>query len=273
MKIQNLKPKQLDILLYLYKYRFLNRKQIQTMLGHKHFNRVIVWLNELVKEGYIVREFTREFGAKPAVYFLDVKSKKVLEDERIKEIKVHQNIPLWVKTSLLKRVYKEKGLSQKFRTHCLFVANIHLSAEERVKELNRGAKIRFYAKTNLTGLGGLITPEPDAFFSIDEGKKKVERYFLDVFDPLPPRMILRKRIKDWIEYFDSNQWQKYHEPNISFPNVIIVCPDITSFKYLKKFIKKSLNTFYSDLQFYLSTWEEIQQKGLRKETLHRVSIE
>ena len=166
------------------------------MLNHRHFNRVIVWLNELTKNEYIVRDFTREFGSKPAVYFLDVKSKAILEDKIITNtIKTHQGISLTINDYLLKRVYKEKQLSQKFRKHCLFLADIYLSLCDLIKEVNKGGELHFYSKTNLTGMKFLIRPEPDACFAIIENEKVTRRYFLDIFDELPPRMIMRRRVR------------------------------------------------------------------------------
>lgn len=237
------------------------------MLGHKHFNRVIIWLNELTKNEYITRNFKRELGNKPAVYFLNLKSKKILKDDKLKEIKSHQNIPLIIDTSLLKRLYKEKNLSEKFRIHCMFLADIYLSLEDLIKEIGKG-KLHFYSKTDLTGMEFLINPEPDCFFAIEENKRLTKRYFLDVFDPLPPRMILRRRVRQYMDYFNSEDWQKNTKK--PFPQIILVCPDMTSFKYLKRFISKSLYSFWANMDFYLSTWNEIQQKGLRRETLHKV---
>jgi hypothetical protein len=42
-----LTPKQQEILKLLYKYKFLNRTQIQTLLSHKDKRRIITWLKDL----------------------------------------------------------------------------------------------------------------------------------------------------------------------------------------------------------------------------------
>ena len=44
MKLPKLTPKQQNILVLLYQYRFLNRIQIQTLMGHKDYRRINAWL-------------------------------------------------------------------------------------------------------------------------------------------------------------------------------------------------------------------------------------
>ena len=46
-------PKQLEILLLLYRFRFLNSPQIQAILNHKYHHRIQTWLNDLLTKDYI----------------------------------------------------------------------------------------------------------------------------------------------------------------------------------------------------------------------------
>jgi hypothetical protein len=252
----NLKPQQLAILLLLYKYRFLNRIQIQTMLNHKHFNRIIVWLNDLVKKQYLTRYFTRKFGAKPAVYCLDTKSRKVL---------MHQKN---IKVNLLNRIYKEKTRTLTFQKHCLFLADIYLSLLKLT--LNNKAELHFYTKTDLYGMHYLVLPNPDAYFAIVESNKNTKRYFLDIFDDLPPRMVLRKRVKQYFNYYSEEYWQ--NNTNKPFPEIILVCPDERSKKYLHKNILEKLDEEMVELTFYLTTWNDIKIKGFNRGVLEKVEI-
>lgn len=251
-----LKQKQLDILTLLYKFRFLTRNQIQTMLNHKQFNRVILWLNDLTECKYLYRDFSRKFGPKPSIYCLDIKSREELKSQ--KDIKV----------SLLDRVYKEKKLSGKFRKHCIFVANIYLSLVGLAKK--NKIKLNFYTKTDLTGMMHLILPIPNAYFSIKESKNLTKRYFLDVFDEQDPRFLLRKRVRQYFNYYSRNYWQD--NTNHPFPEIILVCPDKTMNNYLHNFITRMLNEENENITFLLSTWEEIRAQGIKKEVLHKVKM-
>jgi len=49
----------------------------------------------------------------------------------------------------------------------------------------------------------LILSEPDAYFTLEDPTGVIKRYFLDIFDDLTPRMILRKRIKQYFSYFEK----------------------------------------------------------------------
>ena len=102
-----LKNQQINILLLLYQFRFLKRTQIQTLLKHKQFNRVIIWLNELTEKEYIKRYFNQKIAPSVSVYSLGTKSRTYFlknPDE-----KIHM--------SLLERVWREHKYSVAFRNH------------------------------------------------------------------------------------------------------------------------------------------------------------
>lgn len=75
-----LKEKEIDILILLYRFRFLNRVQIQAMLGHKHHERVRSWLNNLLEQGCIKQDYSKEFAGSSAIYRLTPKGRKQLKN-------------------------------------------------------------------------------------------------------------------------------------------------------------------------------------------------
>ena len=259
LKRSKLKNRQIDILILLYRFRFLNRNQIQTFLNHKQFNRVIVWLNDLTEKKYLRRYYFQKFAPISSVYSLGITSRKYLKDNQ--DLKVIQ-IPL------LDRVWREHQYTMKFRKHCMFSADICLSLSSLVKKTK--AKLHFYTKTDLAGMQYLIHPEPDAYFAIEEKNGLAKRYFLEIVDDLPPRMVLRRRIKQYFYYFRKKYWQDH--TSHSFPEIIIVCPDNSSKNYLKNFIGKMLNEKRVDMLFYLSTWDEIKFNGMNRQVLRKVEV-
>lgn len=255
-----LTKRQDDILLYLYRFRFLHRLHIQKLLGHKHFNRIIIWLNQLTTEQYIHRYYNSKTVTIPAQYSLGPKSRKYLltkAEEKESMIQPH----------LLDRIWREHSLSEQFHTHCLFIADIYLSLVKLVKETH--ATLYFFSKTDLYGHDYILNPHPDAYIAIKERNGKMKRYFLDVFDPLPPRMILRRRINQYVDHYDDNAFQETTKH--PFPQVLIVCPDDRSKRYLHRYIQKILDT--TDVEFYLSTWEAVKTKGMCREVLEKVEEE
>lgn len=250
--------RQEEILIYLYRFRFLNRSQIQKLLNHKHFNRIIIWLNQLTTNGYIRKYYNPKTVTIGALYSLGSKGRKyLLEKSKEKGSTIQPH--------LLNRVWREHSLSDQFRVHCLFLADVYLSLKELTKTTN--AVLYFFTKTDLHGHDYILNPHPDAYIAIKEQSGKMKRYFLDIFDPLPPRMILRRRIKQYVDYFDEDTWQEATKH--PFPHVIIICPDERSKRYLYRYIQKILE-YASDMKFYLSTWVVVQYNGIDHNSLEIV---
>jgi protein involved in plasmid replication-relaxation len=244
-----------EILNYLYTFRFLTRNQIQALLNHKHFNRVIIWLNQLSKQGHLFRYYDPKAVTVPAIYSLGLKARAYLKQTKSKEINQH----------LLDRVWRERSLSIQFRQHCIFIADCYLSLLKQCKQNN--SKLHFYTKTQLYGMRYLVLPHPDAYIAIEEPDGQIHRYFLDVFNDTPPRMILRKRVKQYLEYFEEEIWQdKTGHP---FPKIILITPDARSKNYLERIIKATLED-EPELEIYLGSREMVREKGLDKEALRKI---
>lgn len=253
--------KQIEILKLIYKFRFLNRSQIQSIFHHKQKNKIIIWLNQLTEQKYLKRYFDKQLAAIPAAYSLGAQARKYF----IKNQKTYKDVSV----PLLDRVWRESSFTQKFKKHCMLVADIYISLIKLVGRTDDGkGKLNFFAKTDLKGVAYLILPEPDGYFSLEDKSGLVKRYFLDIFDDLPPRMVLRKRIKQYFSYFEKNYWQEHMKHD--FPEIIIVCPDTTSKNYLNVFIKRQLREKFDQLSFYLSLREKVKQQGLNSQVLHNV---
>jgi len=254
-----MKNRQDEILYYLYRFRFLNRNQIQTLLTHKYYNRIIIWLNELTQTQYIKRYYNPKTVTIPAIYSLGTKARKYLKNNP--EFK-------YVKEKLLDRIWREQTLSEQFKKHCIFIADIYI---ELIKLTQKSSsKLNFRTKTDLYEIKDLIKPLPDAYFTIEEKDGKVKRYFLDIFDELPARMILRRRIRKYFDYYEKNIWQEKVAGD--FPNIILIAPDQRFKNYLKKQILIMLEN-EPELNFYLSTWEEIKKQGFTSKTLEKIYLE
>ena len=247
-----LKPKQTDILYLLYKFRFLNRIQIQTLLKHKYYSRITTWLNDLTKHKYINCEFNRTIGNKPSVYCLGTAGRK--------ELLGKENI----KNHLLERVYQEKKASPQFKIRAMMIVDIYISLLDLTQE--NKAKLTFLTETDMTGMKYLPLPHPHAFFSIEQEKVK-KRYFLEVFDEQTSTKWLYKRVQQFFHYYEEHYWQD-HNKN-PFPEILFVYCDLDTKKELEKFIKRKLDEF-ENISFSLTSWEQIKLNGLRKDILYKI---
>jgi DNA-binding HxlR family transcriptional regulator len=221
-----LKQRHTDILLLLYRFRFLTRQHIQALLNHKNHRKVIQWLNELSKLGYIDKR-EQSSVIESAVYSLSKLSRKYLKDNQL--IK---------HPAQLDRVWREGSYTRAFQDKCVLVADIYLSL------LQTGGALRFWSKTDLYGIEGLVKPPPDAYFIL-----KTKRYFLDAFTVAPGK-VLRGRVQRYAEYFAGGEWQE--TAKAEFPEVILLCPSRPSAKSLSRYIREEYSD-EPDLHFFVSS--------------------
>jgi hypothetical protein len=255
--MENLKltPKQLKILLLLYRFRFLNRIQIQQFLNHKNHRRIIAWLNDLTDKNIIGRKYSRKLkDNKPAIYYLATKSRKILLEHPDTNEKI------------LKRVYRDKTRSKRLIKHCMLVANIYFYLEKQSQETKD--KLHFYTKTDLANHYYLPYNRPDAYIAIEAGNE-IKRYFLEVIDEGTPRFMLRSKVAQYVEYFEEETWQE--ETGHPNPKLLFVCPSDTTKSFLYKHISQALEEEAEDeIDFYLTTKEILEDRELQGEIWERV---
>ncbi|OGD57300.1 hypothetical protein A2V71_00490 [Candidatus Berkelbacteria bacterium RBG_13_40_8] len=251
-KHSKIKSRQKEILILLYKFRYLNRKQIQPLLGHKHHRLIQEWLNDLVFKKLIIQDYDNKLAPQPAIYSLDNKGKRYLK--KLNDLKIKP----------LNRIWRVTKYKDQLKTHCLLLGDIYLSLLDLIKK--NKVVLDFRTKTELYGMLHLISPSPDAFFALKDKAGNAKRYFLDIFDDVPP-ILMRRRIKKYFEYFNSDEWQD--NANQPFPEVILVCPNQRLKSHLNFFIQNKLSDD-SELSFYLTTNEEIETIGMGPKALQKV---
>ncbi len=249
--ILKLKQRQIEILELTFRFRFLNTTHIQNLLNHKSKDKIIKWLNELVENHYLFKFYQQQVPSIPALYCLDKESINYFRAKEIEE-------------KLLKRIYKEKTLSVKFRTHCLLLVHIYISLQSLVKTTK--ATLTFYTKTDLDNINHLIEPAPDSYFIITEKNKMKKRYFLEAYEPYKPWKTYKWRVRQYINYHKSDDWQDNTKK--PFPELILICPTKEIQNWLAKQIKKLRRTV--EPKIYLSTWEEIHKFGISIQVLHKI---
>lgn len=253
---QSLTNKQREILVLLYRFRFLSRIHIQTLLNHRHHSWILTWLNDLIKHNQVRRYYQKQFAGPSAIYSLGIEGRKYLK---------HNPDLGNIELSALNRIWKEDTLTDRFKNHCLFLADMYVSL--RSLAVASKATLNFYTKTDLYGMARLISPAPDAYIAIEE-QGGVKRYFLDLFDDVPP-IALRSRAKRYFDYYASNEWQDNTDK--PFPEIILICPNERLKKHLYLYIQQKLEE-EPELKFYLSTRDLVAKEGLQSNVLQRVII-
>ncbi|OQB06394.1 MAG: hypothetical protein BWY19_00203 [bacterium ADurb.Bin212] len=250
MKKFNISDKQKEILSLLLKFRFLTRKQIQAMLGHKHPGRIFAWLDDLKQNDYLCYYYQKNFDNQPALYSLGKNGRKCLK----KEMEIGKKAD---------KIRKEKKYSQRFKENCIFIANIYLSLTKL-----KYAKIHFYTKTELSGMEHMLSPKPDAYFAV-ENKGGVKRYFLEVFNSNLRSNILRHRVKEYLSYYNDEEWQDNTDK--PFPEIILILPNEKAKNHIYFYLKNKLDE--QEPVFYLTFKKKVKDYGLTSEVLEKVIIE
>lgn len=229
--------KQKEIIGLLYRFRFLNRIQIQQLLNHKDPKCINTWLKDLYDKKIVGRNYSTKLIEinKPAIYYLATKSKNYLADQLEEDGK------------LIKRIYGEKNKSLKFINHCLLSAELYLN----LKEVHLSDEVFFYTKVDLLNYSYLPVKHPDAYIAI-KNEEDIKRYFFEIVDEGTPRFAIRAKINQYLEYFDSNIWQETTKH--PFPKILILCPNEVIKKYLHSYLSKVIEEEdREEPQVYLST--------------------
>lgn len=232
--------RQTEILIFLYRFRFLTRLQIQNLLAHKSHSKIVVWLNQMVKSKLVSKH--QSSSTVTAYYSLGTIGRKYLIAQKL----VKKTLPL-------NRIWREASYSITFREKCSFIADLYLQLLAQW-----GGALRFWTKTDLTGMSHIISPAPDTYFVINQ-KSEADRFFVEV--PSTPRTKnIIDHIERYSEYYYSNEWQE----NVSkvFPKVVIICANKSATKTANRYIKENYAD-EPDLHLFVSSdraFAELQPK-------------
>ena len=89
-----------------------------------------------------------------------------------------------------------------------------------------------------------------------------------MFNPQVSEKWLYKRVKQYFKYYEEQYWQDHNKNQ--FPEIIFVYFDEKTKKTLIKYIQKSLD-YEENINFSLTSVEEIKTKGISKEVLQKIT--
>lgn len=258
-ELAKITKKQQAILNLLYRFRFLNRIQIQALMGHKDPKTINLWLRDLRTKGYVEWIYSTHFAekTKPAVYYLGLNGVRYLRTLTRKSKDDEGNVtalPTYPPEELRKR-YKEPARSQTYIDRCLLIADCCL-ALEREDNANKAKdkKLRYYYQTEADYLlersyynfileSELIRPNlifcKDRLDEDGEEETTLKSYILEVFDPTLPRYRMKKRLSDYVKYLDDEDitWEEQTDTE-KLPILLFACSRTTDLIYAKRRTRK-----------------------------------
>ena len=279
-ELPKITKKQQAILILLYRFRFLNRIQIQAFLGHKDPKTINLWLRDMRAKGYVEWIYSTHFAekTKPAIYYLGLNGVRYLRQLTTSNEDGEQ-LPTYPPEELRKR-YKEPSRSQTYIDRCILIADCCASLRQQNTDI-----LHYFYQTEADYLlensyyhfvldSELI--QPSLIFCKDKLDNKgieeetLESYILEVFDPTLPRYRMKKRLGDYVKYLDDEDltWKEQTDTE-KLPVLLFVCPRTTDLIYAKRRTRKLIADVWEwkdedeeRPQVRFTTVEKLKQHGL-----------
>ena len=199
MTIPTITNKQQQIIRLLYRHRFLDRKQIQTLLQHKDKRRIITWLKDLREKQFVQWIYDGDdFAAKtkPAIYYIGLAG--------IRYLKTTEDYS----TLELRKRYKEPGRTQSYISRCLLIADCCIALDDKAKT-SESLRYTYLTEADYSDLDSpynslLGELKPHLYFAKDDGNSHTT-YVMELFDALLPRYQVRKRLGEYLEYLKDKK--------------------------------------------------------------------
>jgi len=174
----------------------------------------------------------------------------------------------------LRKRYTESSRKQPFIDRCLLLADgcIHMNA--RSADSSNGVTYEYSLK------GDYFNPSNEYYFlveseyihpdlcylrtEVDEDDILEMHYLVEIFDLTTPRYMIRKKLKDYVAFLDSGDWEEATETEL--PIVHIVCPTVAELIYAKRYTRKQLEAISQedneDFCIRFTTVEQIKRLGM-----------
>lgn len=229
---------QLQILILLYRFRFLNRLHIQLFLNHKSHSRLYYWLKDLESKKLIKSRYSHTFGenTKPTVYHLATKSKYKLTNVS------------GIDGKYVTRIYKDDYKTSIFINRCLRIADLYFYFSDFASKGEQ--KLHFFTKHDLKHQPHFPHPLPDAYIALKKLKKPTDRYFIESPDAGTPKYALKHLVARYIDFYDDRTWQNNNDD--PFPSIIFICPDSAMQSFVTTHIAETIgNEGITDINFFV----------------------
>lgn len=260
MKLPEVTPKQQDILKLLYTYRYLNRIQIQTLMGHKNKKNINVWLKDLRDKHCVEWIYSADFleKTKPAIYYLGASGIRFMKstdeyspEEVRKRYKDESREPDFIARSVLiadccisLRAQSIGEIGYSFTTQ-----SDYAEATNRLHFLNEELKPHLcFTKQQDTPEGSVTT-----------------NYLLDIFDASLPHYRLRYRLKAYLNYLALGDWENNSPDDKVPPQALLVCQNLAQLIYAKRRIRSLIADSMEDcssVQIRLTTVAKLKERGI-----------
>lgn len=282
-ELPEITERQKEIMDLVYRFRFINRAQIQRLFNHKDARRINTWLKDLVEKKYLGRIYSHKLleNTKPAIYYLQNNGIIWVRYEKGEEYSADYG---QLDMKYLKKFYEDKNASQTFINHSTTLFEFYIQFKEYERKFNdkKGKDIleySFWTKTekwiykklhpfhneDFDEIKGYI---PDLAFekikNPDEESIDSSTFFLELFDPKIPRYAIKYRVKQYIKFKEEGKWKYETGIDRKFPTILLIFPNQQKLNFLSGYIRDELERSYESegLIFQLTTYQKAMTETL-----------
>ena len=241
---RSLTKQQLQLLITLYKFRFVTAELIAKSQNAKHKRVILVRLKILEDQGYIGKNYNKSYKliGKPASYYLLPKGIQALRKQPSADEKV------------LKRLYYDKNQDDVHINHRLNVFRAYVYLKQNYPD-----RFTFFSKTELSTwkhvyiprdlTDGYIKRNTSPELSEDPTKPKLtaKHYFVSYYEAATKPWRIRNSISRYIAYAESEKWQKATKH--CFPVVLMICENEKQANRLEKIAEQKKETSWAIIKF------------------------
>ncbi len=241
-----LNSQQLKTLHLLYWYRFCTSKQLARSLDKSSHRAIQNKLQVLEDQGFIGKRYDKSYklAGRPAEYFITPKGARQLEKAKL------GTTNQWATKSL----YKNRTVSQDFLAHCIAVTETSQSLRAIYGD---SSKLRRLSKSYMAEFSYYPKWTPDLHLEVPaKGETPTRHYFVDVWDGTKPFFVSVRKIRNYVNFKDSEEWQEGEQ----YPVILAICEDERAQKKLNRQMRRILDEQWDEgLVFAATTVDKLQQ--------------
>lgn len=229
-KERKLNDKQVFILRLAFKFRYLTADNLAKLKTISH-NSAYSALNKLTERGYLGRKHNKSYRLqnKSARYYLTPKAVNYLQKP---EFKLDKEI-------LATRRHEDRK-STSFIDHQVAIVDVFIdiwfNTEYDIYKLNTSSGIskddREYYPRPLPALEVLYETNTEGFYN---------RTLVDVFPDEQHLFIAKKRVRQYIQHYEDNEWEWD-----DYPSIVLIRRSKADVNNLNKYIEETMENMYLD---------------------------
>lgn len=235
-----------QILILIYRFRFLHTRHIQSLLSQKAYSRNKLRLNILHKTGYITGYYTSHIttGRTPTIY--------TLQKNGIAFIK-----SLTGMNSYLRKLNNEPLPRYSLLPHSLTVADIAVTLTKYCTSKNLPLKL--YTKADIANTKDYSLIKPDIFLKAGEIS-----YFIELDMETESEKQMQRKLQAYINHNEKDNWQSY-SPEL-YPCIVFISNSIKRTEALQRRFEQVLtDNNYPPVTVKLTTLSDITMTGLEND--------